>query len=128
MKRNILNHGYVAISTVIVVVAVLLIILTTTSLVAISEGQMSLSGKKADESSNLVEGCVEDALIRINKSNNLPTSLILPEGQCTVTIDSHVGNDWKFTISGSVDNYTKKVQVQASRGSVITITNWKEPT
>lgn len=126
MKKNFFNKGYVAISTVLVIVAILLVIITTTSLVAISEGQMSLSNKRADEASNLVESCIEDALIRINKSNNIPSSLILPEGTCTVIIDSHVGNNWTFTVSGSIVGYTKKVQVQATRGSTVSITNWKE--
>ena len=121
-----LKKGYIAISTVLVISAVVFVLILTTTLVTISGAQGAMSGKTGGETVDITEGCTEEVLLSINKNNTVPTSLILPEGNCTVTLDSHIGNDWTFTTTGTVNVYTRKVQVQANRGSQVTVTNWKE--
>lgn len=120
------ESGYVALASVLVIAAVVLTIGISVSLLSVSEGQMSLAEKKNEETVDFIEGCVEDALLRLNEDNAIPTQIPLPEGNCDVTIDSQSGSDWTFTVSGSVDNYTKNIQAQMTRGSTVTITSWQE--
>jgi hypothetical protein len=121
-----MNKGYVAISSVLIIAAVVLIIGTTISLVSISEGQMSLSGIQSDTALGILEGCTDETLLYINENNSLPTSVTTPDGICTVTLDSLVGNIWTITLSTTVNSFTKTVKVTLNRSSTITITSWEE--
>lgn len=120
------HSGYVAIASVLVIGAVIIIISTTTTLTTISEGQISLATKKNEESLDFVEGCVEDALLRINEDNTLSSSLTLPEGTCSVTINSQSGNNWDITVSGTFETYSKAFRIVAVRDTSVTITSWLE--
>lgn len=118
--------GYVALSSILVIAAVVLTIGISVSLLAVSESQMSLAEKKKEETIDFVEGCVEEALLRLNKDGAIPTQILLPQGACDVIINSQSGNDWTFTTSGSVDNYKKSIQVSATRDTEVGISSWAE--
>jgi hypothetical protein len=126
-QNNMKNkNGYIALSSVLVIMAVVLIIGSSVSFLSINEMQSALSSKKSEESLHLVEGCAEDALLRLNKNNSIPLTIIIPEGSCSVTIDSHIGNNWTFTVSSTIINYKKNIQISAVRDSTVTITSWIE--
>lgn len=120
------RRGYIALASVLVIATVVLAIGISVTLLSISEAQLSLAGKKGQESIDFVEGCAEEALLQLNETNSIPATIALPEGSCSVTIDSHSGNDWTFTISGSIDQFTKSIQLVANRGSTVMITSWRE--
>lgn len=123
-RRN--SAGYVALSSILVIGTVILTIGISVSLLSVSESQISLAEKKKEETVDLVEACVEDALLELNENSSIPSTINLPEGSCSVTINSQSGSDWTFTVTGTVDDHTKKVQVTANRGSSVTVTSWKE--
>lgn len=118
--------GYVAISSMLIISAVVLSIIVSVSLLSISEIQMALAGKERIESIGLVEACIEESLLQLNGTNALPSTITLPEGSCTVTINAQTGNNWTFTVSATQDAYTKSIQVTANRASVISLTSWQE--
>lgn len=120
------QRGYIAIASVLVISAVAVIIGTAVALQSINEIQTALSHKKGQEALQLVEGCTEDALIRLNKVASIPATITIPQGTCSVTINSNTGNNWTFTIAGTINNYTKRVQVSATRGTTFVITSWQE--
>jgi len=120
------KNGYIALSAVLVIMAVVLIIGTSVSLLSINDVQSALSSKKSEESLHLVEGCAEDALLRLNENNSIPLIIIIPEGSCSVTINSQTGNNWIFTIAGTVNNYKKSIQISAVRNSNVSVTSWIE--
>ncbi len=105
--------GYIALTSILVISAVILTIGISVSLLSISEGQMSLAEKKKEETLDFVEGCLAEILLKLNEDNTVATEVTLPEGSCSVTINSHSGNDWDFTVSGSRDNYYQSIQIQA---------------
>ena len=123
MKKN---DGYVAISVVLVVGFVLVVIGIVVSLTSINEVQSSLSENRKEATIALVEGCIQEALFWINRTNNLPSTVSLPEGSCDVTINSHLGVFWTFTVSGTFENYRKSFMVSANRTSKVTVTSWSE--
>ena len=118
--------GYVALSSILIISTVILVIGISVSLLSISESQLSLGEKKNEETVDFVEGCVEDALLELNNSGSISSTKTLPEGTCSVTIDSQSGNDWTFTVSGTQDSHTKNIQVSATRDTSVTVTSWKQ--
>jgi hypothetical protein len=120
------EKGYIAIASMLVILLVVTIIVTSVSLLSINDIQSALSGKKGNESLFIVEGCVENALIKLNKDNLVPSSIVTPNGTCSVTINSQVGNNWTLTVGSQSNGYTKNVQVTAIRDATITVSSWKE--
>jgi len=125
-KRKTHHTGYIAIVSVLVIGVVVFAIGMSVSLLSISEGQLALSGENNERALHLTEGCAEDALLRLNKTHTLPASIVLPEGTCTITINSHVGNNWTFTVAGTLNTLTKRIQISATRTSKVTVTSWLE--
>jgi hypothetical protein len=125
-RKTVSGNGYVALTTVLVIAVIVVTIGLSTSLLSINEAQTSLSGKRNEESVDFVDGCIEDALMRLNKENVIPTQIPLPEGTCDVTINAQSGSDWTFTTTGTIDHYTKKIQVQATRTTTVSINAWEE--
>ena len=64
--------------------------------------------------------------MELNENGSISLAITLPEGTCTVTLDSQTGDDWTFTVSGAVDAHTKRVQVTANRDTAVTVTSWQE--
>lgn len=121
------KKGYIALASILVIAAVVLVINVSVALLSINEVQASLSGQRNEASLNFVETCIEDALMRLNRLNTIPTTITIPAvGTCSITIDSQVGSVWTFTTTGTLNGYTKRVQVQATRSGTITINSWKE--
>lgn len=126
-RRN--HHGYVALASVLVIASVILVIGVTIALRSISEAQMAQASKRKEETVDFIEACMEDALLRLNENNAVPVTIVLPQGTCTMT-SSSAGSTWTITASGTVTtggaSHTKTIQVVANRGSMVTITSWKE--
>ncbi|OGM18105.1 hypothetical protein A2V61_02600 [Candidatus Woesebacteria bacterium RBG_19FT_COMBO_47_8] len=120
------QKGYIAFSSVLIISAVLLVIGVTLALTSISEAQKSLSGRRREETINRVEACIEDAIYSINTNNSLPSTITLPEGICSLVVDSHTGFDWTFTVSATVNGYGKSIRVITTRATTITPVSWKE--
>ncbi len=120
------NRGYIAITSVLVILAVVLIVGTSVSLLSINDIQSSLSSEKGEQTLALVEGCAEDALLRLNNNNAISASFTIPEGTCSVTGITNVGNNWTFTVSATILNYSKSVQISAVRSTTVQVTSWIE--
>lgn len=115
-----------ALASVLVIGSALTVIGLTVVLSAISEAQVGLAEKQKEAALSLAESCVDDSLLRINKNNTLPGSITVPTGTCTVTTNSQVGNNWTFTVTASLNNYTKTIKVSATRTSTVGVTSWLE--
>jgi hypothetical protein len=118
--------GYIAIASVLVILAIVLVITLSVSLLAIDGVQISLNSTLNEDSGRLVDSCAQEALLRINKDDALPTSIVLPEITCSVTENSHVGNNWNFSVSGNTGQYGKSITVDAVRNTNVTVTSWQE--
>lgn len=121
-----MERGFVALASVLVIGSALVVIGLTVILAAITEAQVGLAEKQKEAVMSLAESCVDDALLRINKNNALPSSLTLPTGTCSVTTNSQVGSNWTFTVSASLNSYTKTIKVSATRTSSVAVTSWLE--
>lgn len=127
MKKLKFRKGFIATGTVLVLMIVAISIVTTVSLLGIGEIQESLGLTNGEKTLAFVEGCAESALLNARKdiSYNGGT-IILPEGNCTVTINSQVGNLWTMTVTTTATDYQRTIQVIFNRGSSLHLTRWKE--
>ena len=126
MKNIRFQKGYVALASILVIASVVTVIGISTSLLSVNEIQSSLSGLKNEVTVDFVEGCVEDALLRLNENNAIPNQISLPEGSCDVSNITQNGTAWTFTVSGTIDTYTKSVHVKINRDTTVTVTSWEE--
>ncbi len=117
------EEGYVAMTSVLVIGAVLTVLGVAVTLNAINEAQQSLGEEKREVILGQVDACVEDALMRLNLNGSIPASLTLPSGNCSVNIDSQVGNNWTFTVTGSGGGYQKQIQVSATRTTTVAVSS-----
>ena len=120
------ESGYIAITIILVIISVVLVIGTSVSLLSINDIQMSLSNKNGLTALNIVEGCADNLLLNLNEENNIPSSISLPEGTCSATINSQTGNDWEFTVQTTVNGYSKSAEYAATRGTSVFVTRWIE--
>lgn len=120
--------GFVAISVVLILVVIVLAIGTTVTLLSIGEGQSGLILYQGEDNLGLVEGCVEDVMLKIrNNASYNGTSITRPEGTCSITYASGGPTDWDLTVTSSTTNVQRKIQVIFTRSSSgITLTRWKE--
>ncbi len=112
--------GLAAIVSVIVLGAIFVLIGSMMSLTAINDGQMSLESRSRDTSQYLTEACVEEGLIWINENDTLPANNIKTSfGTCPVTVNSHTGTSWDFTVGSNVN-------VKLNRGTTLAVSSWQE--
>lgn len=121
-----MKRGFVAITSVLVISAVALATVSTVMLLGVGEMLGSFAGMKGEESLQLVEGCVEDALLKIHGNSAWAGGpLNPPEGDCLVTINS--GNpNWDITVAATSGDYQRKVRVVFGRGTSLVISSWEE--
>ena len=124
--KSIDEKGYIAVTLILIVISVVFVIGTSVSVLSINDIQMSLANKNGLDALNIVEGCVENSLLNLNEDNNIPSSISLPEGNCSVTINSQNGDDWDFTVQTTIKSYSKSIRVNATRATNVLVTAWKE--
>ncbi len=127
MKLRENNAGYIALSSILVVLVLTISIGISVALASISDAQISLSSKKSFEELDITDSCINEALLELNEDESISSSISLPEGNCSVTIDSQAGNDWTFTVtSNTTGTQTKSVQVSVTRDTTVTVNSWQE--
>src|SRR3990172_7921242 len=120
------NNGFIALTSLMVVTALVILIGISVSALSINDLQSSFAAFKNEELIDIGDACIEDALLKLNEDNSLPSSITLLGGSCTIAINSQVGSNWDFTVTASKEGYTKKIRVSANRTSTVAITSWKE--
>ena len=122
------KQGFIAITSVLIISAVVLAITISVSLLSIGQGQAGLALTKGEDALSFVDGCADDALLKLRASATYAGGNITrPEGTCVVSNPQPPsGNTYSFTVSTTNTFYKRTVSIAANRGSAITITTWKE--
>lgn len=119
-------NGYIAIASMLVVTAVVVTVGILAAFSSIGNAQMALGGAQADGARSLAQACLEDALLKINKTALVPSTVSTPQGTCTITTDSQVGSDYTVSVTATKDNRTKKITTSVSRTTNVSVTSWLE--
>lgn len=127
------EKGYIALITVLIVMAVVTATASTVALLSIGEGQSGFALFKGEDTLTFVEGCTEDALLKARADASFgepvgtPITITRPEGNCSVTVVSKVGNTWTVDVTTQATTYKRTIQVIFDRlPTGITLTSWKE--
>lgn len=120
--------GFVAISTVLILSLVVVSIAATVSLLSIGEAQSGLSLFKGEDNLSFVEGCVEDVMLKIRSNSGYSgTSIIRPEGTCSITYVTGGPVNWDVKVTSSTNTYQRTIEAVFTRNATgITLTSWKE--
>jgi len=104
-----------------------LLLAATMTFIGVGEIQSSRSLSSGEGTLSFVEGCAEDAILKVRANVSYAGGMITrPEGTCNVTA-SAVGTVWTVKATTAATNYTRTVQVVFTRGvNSITITSWTE--
>lgn len=121
------QKGYIALMTTLIVLAVALVVVGSVSLLSIGEAESGLALSKGEGSLFFVEGCMEDAILKIKiNSSYLGGTITHPEGSCAIIV-SQSGNS--YTVTATTDNttqYKRVIRVILTRTSSITVNSWQE--
>ncbi|MCD8484354.1 hypothetical protein LRY65_01930 [Candidatus Woesebacteria bacterium] len=120
------RSGFAAVASVLVIGVVIVVLGTSVTLLSINGLQGSFSYRQGAQTRFLADSCVEEALLVINETESLPTSLTTPEGTCDLTLDAQVGDAWEFTVESNFEGNVAVHSVEADRGSVVSVTEWME--
>lgn len=121
-----LNKGYIMLSSILVILAVVVVIGISTSLLSVNDLLSSNSGEKGEAALDFVESCAEDALLYLNENNSLPSSVTILSQSCNVNINSQVGNNWDFNVTGIIEGNARSFRIKVIRDSTLTVTSWTE--
>ena len=121
-----MNKGMAAIITVIVLGALVMVIGTVMVLTSISESQATVTETKVKNNQTLLDACAEESLIRINKNNTLPPTIITTLGSCTAVVNSQIGASWNFSLSTTGEMSPLGLNLVLNRGSTISISGWQD--
>jgi hypothetical protein len=120
------RKAFVAFSTVIIVSFVVLGIALATTMVSISEARSSFAFFNGEASLENVEACIEDTFVKIEVDNTGLTyaggTVTLPQGNCTNTMVSKVGNTWTMETATLNSSYKKKIQTVFDRMPPLLVT------
>lgn len=127
--RHKLQKGYIALITVLIVMAVVLATTSTIALLAIGEAQSGFALFQGENTLQFVEGCTEDALLKIRANPALSGTFFItrPEGTCSVTVVSVIGVRWTVTVTTQDTKYRRSIQIIFDRNPTgITLVSWRE--
>lgn len=118
--------GFIALTTVLTISVVVLALTISMAYLTIGQGQSGLALSKGEDQLNFVEGCMEDALLKIRINDSYAGGAITrPEGTCNISV-SQVGITYTVTVTGTTFLYKRTVQTVVTRGVTLNIVSWKE--
>lgn len=125
--RFLAARGFMAMSTVLIITAVVLLIATTVAMMGISEVQSSYALFQGEGNLALVEGCLEDYLLKIRADKNFSGgNIVRPEGVCAITIVSADPN-WEIIVSSVNTLHQRRIRAVFMRNtSGVMLSSWKE--
>lgn len=117
---------------VVIIAAATLIMAYSSSILGLGELDLGYTSQKGSEAFSMADGCMEETLrrIRLNTNYGIGTGTInlsVDSGSCTIDIEYLGENQRRITVSGTISDYTKKIETELIlNGNIITVTSWVE--
>ena len=118
------KKGYAAIISIIIIGILMTLLGTAGTYLGIGNAQSGISYQSNQKSLQLIDSCLEDALLTYNETNTLPTSITVPTGTCSLTINSQTGTTADITLSHSLNNYPYSINVSLDRNTTVSIVSY----
>ena len=126
------KDGFGALLAVVIIGAVTLILALSAALLGLSELDLGFISQKGAEAFSVADGCMEETLRRIRLDSTFGVgagtiNLTVTNGSCTINVTDLGGGQRRVDITGTVDIYNKRIQVELTiTGVVIFIDSWEE--
>lgn len=123
------KDGYILLISVLIVSAVALSVSTSVVLLGVDESQSQFSLENGKQALNLAHGCAEESLEEIKDNSSYTGSTTINSfgsGSCEYNVIDTGGDSREIRIIGFVDDYIKKVKLNLTDVSPITIESWGE--
>lgn len=129
-KKNTIRNsqkGAAALITIVIIAAATLLMAFNAALLGMGELDMGYISQKGEEALYIADGCAEESLRRLKLDDSYAGgTLSFGGGACIIDIVAD-GDDRTITITGTVDDYNKKIEVDLIIiDSQITINSWEE--
>lgn len=124
------QRGVSTLLMVIVISAVALMIAMSSTLAGIDGSQMDLKQSKSIETFTATDGCVEEALIKLNgdREGYIGENLTVGDVSCTITVTG-AGDSRTINVTSTHDGtYTREIEVEVDWSSGFQMTSWQEIT
>ena len=122
-----------AILLIVIIIAVSTLIMAySSSFLGLGELDLGYTSQKGAEAFSIADGCIEETLHRIRLNTNYgigagTINLSVGNGSCAVDIMDIGGDQRRITTSGTIDDYTKRIETELIlNGNIITVTSWAE--
>ena len=111
---------------ILMITAAALAIALAVATMASSEVNISQAAKQSSKARALVEGCLEDALMRLARTNNVePPTFTMAEGNCTINIAGSA--PYEIVAIGQVGRaYTRLKATVSVNNEILSIEKWEE--
>lgn len=121
------KRGVAALLVIVIVSAAVLTMAFSASLLGLGELDMGWTSQKGAEALALTDGCVEEALLRLKLDSGYSgETLNIGSNSCIISV-AVLGDDRTITVSGTVDDFNKKIQATATlNNGVLTLNTWQE--
>lgn len=123
------HSGIAMLVTMIVVGAAALAVVIGIALVGIDETRIQLHQSKSLEVSSVTDGCIEEALIKLNGNRNYAADVFNSSGiECTISITGEGNNRIIRAVSAYEGTYSRKIEAGVNFDSNFKIIYWREVT
>jgi hypothetical protein len=124
------QKGYIAFTSLLVISAITTTILISSVLISVTVAKNALSYKKGQETKISADGCLENAMLRLQLDNTYSgETLVVGNTSCSITV-SGVGANKTVNIESVITgppNYSKGIQAGVSvKGTGISITSYQQ--
>ena len=121
------QSGMTALITIVIIVTATLIMAYSASLLGMGELDMGYTASRGAETFSVADGCMEEAFRRIKLDTSYNGgSLDLGNGSCIIVVEAN-GNNRTVTVTGTVEEYNKKIKaIITLSNNIITINSWEE--
>lgn len=121
------NRGISVLVSVLIIATIMIVLTFGMGLNSIAENQIGLYQSRSSVSFYNVDGCAEEAVLRLNRDNNYTgETLNLGNTTCVISI-SGSGSNRTIGIAGtSSEGYTRNIGITVTIAPSFAITSWQE--
>ena len=123
--------GFAALLAVVIIGSAALIVALNASFLGINDLDIGYTSQRGSQAFATADGCIEETFRRIRLDTNYGVvggtiNLSLTKGSCTIDVVAS-STDRIITVTGTVDDYNRKIEANISlSGSIITLNSWEE--
>ncbi|MFC1655331.1 hypothetical protein ACFL3C_00505 [Patescibacteria group bacterium] len=122
------NEGAAVLIIVIIMGSAMLLIALSLGISSISENLINLYQSQSSRLSLSIDGCAEEALIRLNRDNSYNEETLSIGGtSCTISV-SGSGSSRTINVAGTKSDYSRELEIAVNISPTYAITSWQELT